>query len=167
MSALVGAGVRVRAVVKASIHEVWQAFTTRAGTQSFFAPKTRIDLALGGPYEIYFNPANDAQSTKGKRVLSYEPETMLSFEWSAPPEVPAVRHGNTWVVVRLMSRAPGETEVNICHLGYGRGPEWGKARKHFEQGWADLLERLQQRFAVGPIDWACQPMMWKEPGAIR
>ena len=160
-----GAGVQVHSMVKASIHEVWQAFTTSAGAQSFFAPKARIDLALGGPYEIYFNPANEAQSTKGKRVLSYEPETMLSFEWSAPPEVPAVNHANTWVVVRLMSNGPGETEVNISHLGYGSGPEWDKARKHFEQGWAELLERLQQRFAVGPVNWASQPMMWKKPEA--
>lgn len=155
-------GVQVQGIVKASVQEVWQAFTTSAGAQTFFAPKARIELALGGPYEIYFNPANEAQSTQGKRVLSYEPQAMLSFEWSAPPEVPAVRNTNTWVVVRLMNAGPDRTEVHISHLGYGSGPEWDEARKHFEQGWAELLARLQQRFAKGPIDWASQPMMWKK-----
>jgi uncharacterized protein YndB with AHSA1/START domain len=154
-------GVQVQGTVKASMQEVWQAFTASESAQTFLRTEGADRTHARWPYEIYFKPANGAQSTKGKWLLSYEPEAMLSFEWSAPPEVPAVRNANMWVVIRL-NVGPERTQVHISHLGYGSGPEWDQARKHFEQGWAELLARLQQRFTEGPIDWASQPMTWKK-----
>jgi uncharacterized protein YndB with AHSA1/START domain len=155
-------GVHVSSVVAAGIGDVWDAFTTSAGAETFFAPRVRIELSLGGPYEVFFNPVDEVRSTKGKQVLSYEPGSMVSFEWTAPPELPAVRSGKTWVVVRLASAGPIGTQVHISHLGYGTGPEWDRARAHFQQGWSELIDRLRLRFESGPIDWTTQPMMWKK-----
>lgn len=92
--------IRVEATVKAPVAEVWQAWTTSAGAETFFAPKANIQLALGGPYEIYFDPKDEPKRTKGLKILSYAPEEMISFQCNAPPEMPEVRDGGPWIVVQ-------------------------------------------------------------------
>jgi uncharacterized protein YndB with AHSA1/START domain len=145
--------VRVEATIKAPVAEVWRVWTTSKGAEEFFAPKANIQLSIGGPYEIYFDPQDDRKGTKGLKILSYLPEEMISMQWNAPPDMPEVRNGGTWVVVQLRPEAAGETHVTVTHLGWKEGPEWDRAIPHFERGWSDLLGRLQERFASGPIDW--------------
>ena len=41
--------------IPAAISDVWQAWTTREGAKTFFAPDCKIDLKPGGAYEMYFN----------------------------------------------------------------------------------------------------------------
>ena len=43
-------------LIGASLPEVWRAWTTDEGAQAFFAQATNIDLAIGGAYEILFQP---------------------------------------------------------------------------------------------------------------
>jgi uncharacterized protein YndB with AHSA1/START domain len=43
-------------VVAAPIDAVWQAWTTRAGIQSFFAPDAEIDPRVGGAFHIHMDP---------------------------------------------------------------------------------------------------------------
>ena len=47
------------AQVHAPLHDVWVAFTTKSGAETFFAPKAHIELRLQGPSEIFFNPAEE------------------------------------------------------------------------------------------------------------
>ena len=155
--------VRVDATVSATPAEVWRAFTTSEGAQTFFAQRANIQLALGGPYEIFFNPADDRQGTKGLKILSYAPEQMLSVQWNAPPQFPEVRDGATWVVVLLQAAGAGKTEVTVLHLGWKTGGQWDAAYPHFVQGWTELLARLTRRFASGPIDWKAESMMYQKP----
>jgi hypothetical protein len=68
-----GRWVRVEATVKAPVAEVWRVFTTSQGAEEFFAEKANIGLAIGGPYEIQFDPKNEQSGTKGLKVLSYAP----------------------------------------------------------------------------------------------
>jgi len=153
---------RVETVVDAAPEEIWRAWTTSEGAQSFFAPKANIRLAIGGPFEIYFNPADEAHSSKGMHILSYVPNEMLSFQWNAPPNMPQVRNAGMWVVVRIRPDGARRSHVQVTHLGWKDGAEWDLAYAHFQRGWTDLLDRLQRRFASGPIDWAREPMMWQE-----
>ena len=146
----------------APLHDVWIAFTTKSGAETFFAPKAHIELRLQGPYEIFFNPADERQGTKGLKILSYAPERMLSMQWNAPPELQAAREAGMWVVIDFQSLTPTSTSVRISHLGWQEGPGWLEAYPHFVQGWHDLLNRLVRRFDSGPIDWATEPMMWKK-----
>lgn len=50
--------------INAPIASVWSAWTTSQGAQTFFAENANIDLRIGGPYEIFFNSADDRMSTK-------------------------------------------------------------------------------------------------------
>jgi uncharacterized protein YndB with AHSA1/START domain len=155
--------VRVEATVKAPVKEVWRVWTTSEGAEEFFAQKANIRLAIGGPYEIQFDPKDDRSGTKGLKILSYAPEEMISFQWNAPPEMPEVRNGGTWVVVQMRAEGVDRTHVTVTHLGWKEGPEWDQAFVHFTQGWGDLMKRLERRFTDGPIDWSKERMMYQEP----
>jgi uncharacterized protein YndB with AHSA1/START domain len=153
---------RAEASIKASPAEVWRAWTTSDGAQTFFAPKANIQLDVGGPYEIYFNPANERMSTKGMKVLSFAPEQRISFQWNAPGDVANMPGDGTWVVVELRPEGAGATHVTLSHLGWKSAADLDHAFAHFSQGWAEALQRLNRRFADGPIDWQAEAMMWKE-----
>lgn len=142
-------------VVPAPASDVWQAWTTQEGVTTFFAPKANVELAIGGRYEMLFNPEAPpgSQGGEGLRVLSYLPEEMLSFTWNAPPHLPNVRRERTWVVVQFEPRAENKTWVGLTHLGWGEGSEWDQAYAYFTQAWDVVLARLVHRFEVGPIDW--------------
>lgn len=157
-----GPAVRAEVSVKASPAEVWRAWSTSEGAQTFFAPKANIELVVGGPYEIFFNPADERMSTKGMKVREFTPERMISFEWRAPADMANMPGDGTWVVVDLRPESGGTTHVAVRQLGWKSAAEYGLAVKHFSQGWSEALQRLQRRFVQGPIDWPAEAMMWKE-----
>lgn len=159
--------VRVEGDVNAPVSEVWRVWTTSGGAEEFFAQKANIQLRIGGAYEIQFDPADERSGTKGLKILSYTPDEMISFQWNAPPEFPEVRNGGTWVVVQMRPVDAYTTHVTITHLGWKRGPEWDKAYAHFRQGWSELMVRLQNRFANGPVDWSKQPMMYQQSASHK
>jgi uncharacterized protein YndB with AHSA1/START domain len=156
-------------VVEAPVPEVWKAWTTHRGAESFFAPQCMIDPRPGGAYEIYFDP----QAKRGERgaedmiLLALQPERMLSFTWNAPPHLATVRGQMTHVVVRL-EEVPGDrTRVSLCHDGWGEGGEWDQAFEYFQRAWLRVvLPRLRYRFAVGPVDWQNPPDLaaWQMEG---
>ena len=142
--------------VQASIRDVWQAWTTREGILSFFAPDCHIELTPGGAYEMYFDLDAAAGNKGGEEclLLAIEEPVMLSFTWNAPPELPAVRRQKTHVTVRLQEIAATTTRVTLSHDGWGTGAEWQAARIYFTRAWGEVvLPRLQKRFTDGPIHW--------------
>ena len=161
--AAAGRVVRVEGEINSSLSGVWRVFTTSKGAEEFFAQKAHIELSIGGPYEIQFDPKDERSGTKGLKILSYAPEEMISFQWNAPPEYPEVRTGGTWVVVEMRPVDAYRTHVTITHLGWKDGLQWDQAYSHFEQGWAELMNRLEKRFTDGPIDWNQQTMMYQKP----
>lgn len=142
--------------VQASIKDVWQAWTTREGILSFFAPDGSIELHPGGEYEMYFDLGASAGDRGGEecRLLAIEDPVMLSFTWNAPTEFPNVRRQRTHVTVRLEQMSIKETRVTLLHDGWGTGTEWQAARAYFIRAWGQVvLPRLQKRFTDGPIHW--------------
>jgi uncharacterized protein YndB with AHSA1/START domain len=80
-------------VVPADQPQVWEAWTTRQGIESFFAPEAVIDARPGGAFHIHINPYAD-KGMKGAddmRFIAVQPPRMLSFDWNAPPNFPEAR----------------------------------------------------------------------------
>lgn len=158
--------IHVEVTVDAPVAAVYDAWSTSTGAQTFFATKTRIEPRVGGPYEIYFNPADERMTTKGCKVLSYSPGEMISFQWRLPrDEFPDLQDAPMWVVVQMRAAGANRTVVTITHLGFGTGPGWDRAYSHMERGWSELAGRLKKRFEQGPVDWSTQTMMWQDRGA--
>jgi uncharacterized protein YndB with AHSA1/START domain len=142
-------------VIAASIEEAWDAWTTREGIRSFFAPDAQIDPRVGGAFAIYINPlAPDGEKgADDMRFLALQPRQMISFDWNAPPSIPEIRKQRTFVVVRFEPLADKSTRVSLHHTGWGKGGDWDKAYAYFDRAWGTVLANLQKRFETGPIDW--------------
>ena len=152
--------IEVERVVNGSREAVWRAWTTDEGAREFFSPFTRIELEIGGAYEIYFAEAPEGKrGSEGCRVLSYVPGEMLSFSWNAPPQLAHARERRTWVVVRLEDAGEGKTRVRLTHLGWAEQEranpdhveEWRLARGYFERAWPNVMGNLAKRFDEGPL----------------
>jgi uncharacterized protein YndB with AHSA1/START domain len=141
--------------VAAGIDQAWEAWTTRDGITSFFAPDAQIEARVGGAFHIYFDPLGD-QGMKGAddmRIMALQPKQMLSFDWNAPPSLPVAREQRTFVVVRLQPLDGSHTRVTLHHTGWGDGGEWDKAYTYFQRAWDVVMGNLKKRFDEGPVDW--------------
>lgn len=142
-------------VVKAPVEEVWKAWTTADGIQSFFAPEAVVDPRPEGAFDIHFNPYAQPglKGADGMRVLGVQERRMISFTWNAPPHLPEARAQRTFVTVRMHPASPTETHVTLTHAGWGDGGQWDQTYDYFDKSWSTVLGNLQKRFAEGPIDW--------------
>ena len=141
--------------VDAPLVEVWNAWTTSEGAQTFFAPGARIEATPGGPFEIYFSlhAPEGLRGSENCRVHSVVPMKLFAFEWNQPPSIPALRNVHTLGVVRLEPAGVGQTRVELTHTGWGVGEDWDKAYGYFDRAWDAVLGNLRYRFEVGPVGW--------------
>jgi uncharacterized protein YndB with AHSA1/START domain len=154
-------------VVDATLDQAWEAWTTREGITSFFAPDARIEPRAGGAFHVYIDPTAEPglKGADEMRFMALQPKRMLSFDWNAPPSLPEVRQQRTFVVVRFEPIDERRTRVLLHHVGWGEGGEWDKAYAYFDRAWGHVLANLKQRFETGPKDWTewlRQLRAWRE-----
>jgi len=142
-------------VVPAPIEAVWQAWTSKAGIESFFAPEAEVEARVGGAFHIHIDPygAPGMKGADDMRFMALQPPTMLSFDWNAPPSLPQARQQRTFVIVRLAALDGQSTRVSLHHTGWGDAGEWDQAFVYFDRAWGTVLGNLRKRFEVGPQDW--------------
>ena len=142
-------------LVKAPVPAVWNAWTTREGIESFFAPEALVDARPDGPFHLHFNPyaPPGSKGADDMRFLALQKDRMLSFTWNAPPHLPEARGQRTVVIVRTAPAGEGETRVTLSHVGWGDGGQWDQAFDYFSRAWGNVLANLQKRFVDGPVDW--------------
>lgn len=143
----------IEMTVRAPLATVWDAWTTNAGAQKWFAPKTNIELKPGGAYEILFAPDQPAgqRGAEDLKVLCYLPQEMLAFEWNAPPQFARARPQKTWVVVRFSDLGDNRVRVRLTHAGFtdrvaahaDEKGEWEQVRDYFSKAWPRVLEHLR------------------------
>jgi len=143
-------------VVDAKLDDVWQAWTTEEGVRTFFAPQAKIDLRVGGAYEMYFMPdaPEGTRGSEGCTFVEIVPQKRLVFTWNFPPTIPSIRNKKTTVSLDFSSVGDDQTSVSMVHTGFKEGEDWDKGYKYFEDAWALVLERLKYRFSTGPLDWS-------------
>jgi len=156
-SAAIGAerAIDKEVVVAAPIEAVWQAWTTRAGIRTFFAPDAEVDARVGGAFHIHINPFAEPgmKGADDMRYMALQAPTMLSFDWNAPPSLPEVRAQRTFVVVRLAPVDAKSTRVSLHHTGWGTGGQWDDTYAYFDRAWGNVLGNLKKSFESGPVDW--------------
>jgi len=135
-------------VVNSPVSEIWIKWTTHEGLKTFFGADNKIELAVGGPFEIYFIEKNPygLKGSEGCKIISFLPEKMLSFTWSAPPQYPDIRNHEhkTWVVVNFRIMPNSTTEVELIHLGWPAGDGWDKVYDYFDKAWEFVLKSLEE-----------------------
>lgn len=143
-------------IIKASLEQAWQSWTTREGIVGFFAPDARIEPRVGGAFQIYIDPgaAPGSRGADDMRFMALQPQKMISFDWNAPPSLPEVRKQRTFVTVRFEPVDAEHTKVSLHHTGWGDGGDWDRSYAYFDKAWGQVLGNLKQRFETGPKDWA-------------
>jgi uncharacterized protein YndB with AHSA1/START domain len=137
------------ATVAAPVAAVWRAWTDPAIISEFFAPRASVELRVGGAYEMLFllDAPEGQRGCEGCTVLSYVPEQMLSFSWSAPPKFAQTRPLHTWVVLQFEPVSEASARVRLTHVGFGRGDEWDAVHAYFERAWGSVMQNLVAHFA--------------------
>ncbi|MCA1635609.1 MAG: SRPBCC domain-containing protein [Acidobacteria bacterium] len=138
-------------IVNASAEQVWAAFTTKEGIESWMAAHAAVDFKLGGTMRIQYDAKGTVDDDKAihNTIISYEPMRMLSFKVSkAPAAFPfANAIKNMWTVVYFEALPDKTTRVRVVSLGFGNDEQSKKMRDFFNRGNAFTLQRLQKRFA--------------------
>ena len=83
----------VTKTINAPVADVWRAWTTTEGIESFFAPKAaKVEPWPGGAFELWFGVTmpEGSRGSEGCKVHSVKPMEQLVFEWNAPPTIPAI-----------------------------------------------------------------------------
>jgi uncharacterized protein YndB with AHSA1/START domain len=146
-----GRSFAVSEVVPATPAACFDLWTTPEGVRAFMGIDSRIELAVGGPYEWYFVP--DAppgqRGGEGCQVLAWVPGELLAFTWNAPPAQPASRARRAWVVVRFEatdSAADGSprTRVRLDHCGLGEALHWRETEAYFQRAWPSVLAAMRR-----------------------
>jgi uncharacterized protein YndB with AHSA1/START domain len=138
-------------VVAAPVTTVWTAWTTTTGLKSWLAPNVDIDLRLDGLMRTNYDPKGSLgdPGTIENRVLSFEPEKMLSIRVAkAPDKFPfKTKIGEMWTVLYFEPTSDGKTLLRIVGLGFGSDEESQRMKEYFKKGNAFTLSQLQKRFA--------------------
>lgn len=138
-------------IVAAPVAEVWGAFTTKEGQESWMVAHSEIELKVGGRMRTHYDPQGKLGDPKTieNTIICYDPRRMLSIKVSKPPEgfpfANAVK--NMWTVIYFEADSPKTTRVRIVGLGFGDDEESQKMRAFFDRGNAFTLKKLQERFA--------------------
>jgi len=137
-------------VITAPLADVWKAWTTTEGIESFFARKAaKVDPRPGGAFELWFAPdaPEGSRGSEGCVFHSVTPMQQLVLEWNSPPTLPVVRPLHTLVYIDFRPLGPDTTEITLRNFGYGQGEDWQKSKAYFERAWPSVLDSLQKRFA--------------------
>ena len=138
-------------VVAASPRDAWEAWVDPARVTNFLGAQARIDLRIGGRYEIIFLPdaPEGQQGAEGCRILAYLPGEMLAFSWNAPPQLAEIRSSHTWVVVTFHGSPEGPTRIRLVQTGFGEGPVWDEDVAYFNRAWGTVLRGCRDYLGAG------------------
>jgi uncharacterized protein YndB with AHSA1/START domain len=142
--------IRKEVEVKGTAEQVFRLWTTPEGIAKFFSPESKIELRLGGAYDLYMSMKEPDKQGKrgaeGSRILGYIENEMLAFDWTFPPAVESLRSGGakTQVVLRLNELGNGRVRVRLVQHGWGQGADWDKGFEYFDAAWGHVLRQLKE-----------------------
>lgn len=142
--------ITVTRIINAPVAEVWKAWTTVEGIESFFAPKAaKVVAEPGGAFELWFGVdlPEGTRGSEGCLFHSVVPMQQLVFEWNAPPTIPTIRKLRTLVYLDFAPVEDNKTSLTLRNFGYGQGEEWAKTKAYFERAWPAVMASLEKRFA--------------------
>jgi uncharacterized protein YndB with AHSA1/START domain len=137
--------------IDAPVKEVWKAFTTKEGIESWMVPVAEIDFRVGGEMRTNYNKDGKIgdSGTIINAILSYDPERMLSIRATGSPANFPYKKAleKSWTVIYFEPLPGNRTKVRVVGLGYEEDAESQMMREFFKKGNAITLEHLKKRFA--------------------
>jgi uncharacterized protein YndB with AHSA1/START domain len=135
-------------MVPAKLDDVWTAFTTSAGLNTWLWQDCTVDLRDGGEWTVQY----PGGKTGGGSIVHFTPKRSVEMRAMAPEQFPTVRSERTTALFEFEA-AGDQTRVTLVQTGWKQGKEWDDAYDYLAKGNAQLLGQLWSRFAKGPINW--------------
>lgn len=133
--------------VEANISEVWHAFTTDKGLQSWVAPLADIDFRVGGKWRANYNPEGQLgdENTIVNTILAYDPQRMLSIKATGFPKgfQFAEVAKDTWSIFYFTPISETSTKITIVGLGYNDSEQSQKMRAFFKPANQYSMDQLK------------------------
>lgn len=145
------------AVINAPVAEVWEAFTTGKGFESWAVAHAEIDLRIGGEMRTHYDPKGvlGDKNSIVNQILAFEPQRMLTIRNTKAPEglLHADLFQKTWTVIYFepVDDLRDRTHVRIAGLGWGDGPEWEGIYNFFKTGNQQTLDELKKKFDANAV----------------
>src|SRR5262245_60762921 len=128
---------RLEAVIDAPVDAVWDAYTTKAGLESWMVPHADVDLKVGGKFRTHFEPTGKIgdDQTIEHTILSFEPKRMLSLKMlKTPAGFPFERSfSQLWSIVYFMPEG-GKTRVTEVTMGFDQSLESQQLKQFLNEG---------------------------------
>jgi len=138
------------AVIDAPVAEVWKAWTTKEGIESWMVAKTAIDLSVGGTWRTSYNKSSNLDDDESIRhtILAFDPLKMFSMRTVKPPKNFPFPNAiaRTWTVVYFEPAGASKTKVTAHMLGFTDDEESQKMRAFFEVGNRTTLDSLVKKY---------------------
>ena len=137
-------------IVDAPLNDVWNAFTTKQGLESWMVAHAEIDLRVGGKMVTHYQPEGKLgdEGTIENTILCYDPKRLMSIKVAKYPKgfpfPTAVQ--KMWTNIYFEDAGANRTKVTVRGLGWEDSEESQKMRKFFDYGNRLTLERLQAKF---------------------
>jgi uncharacterized protein YndB with AHSA1/START domain len=139
------------AIVDAPREQVWKAFATREGQESWNVAHAEMDCRQGGKMRTHYDASGkigDANTIENN-ILALDPGHMITIQVGNPPvNFPfkeAIKRVST--VIYFDDVGSKQTRVRVVGTGYGDDEESQKLRKFFESGNDFTIKKLQAKFA--------------------
>jgi uncharacterized protein YndB with AHSA1/START domain len=138
------------ALVDAPPAQVWDAFTTRAGMESWMVAHAEVDVRVGGKLRTHYRKEGviGDEGTIENSILSLDPPHMLSTRIARTPKGFPFPNAwqSVWSVIYFEPAGAGRTRVSIRMLGYTEDEESQKMREFFLRGNQYTLDQLVAKY---------------------
>ncbi len=139
------------ATIDAPVADVWRAFTTKEGIESWMVGSGDIALHIGGRQRTSYTKGADLDGDTAihQEILAIDPERMIAMRVVKPPKGFPFPHAiaNTWTVIYFQPIDATHTRVIARMLGYTSDEESVKMRAFFETGNRATMSSLAKKFA--------------------
>ena len=142
-------------VVDGTLADVWKAFSTVEGVESWMVPKASVDFRVGGKLRSTYDPAGDLDGPQAIEItfLSILPMRMISMKTTkfpaGSPFAEALR--DAWSVFEFEELSGNRVLVRQTGLGYGKSDVARQARGWFEKANQGVLEKLRATLDQGVV----------------
>jgi uncharacterized protein YndB with AHSA1/START domain len=138
-------------IIDAPREQVWKAFATKEGQESWNVAHAEIDCRVGGKMLTHYNPDGKIgdPNTIENLILALDPGHMMTIKVGTPPAQFPFKNAikNIWTVIYLDEVGSKQTRVRVVGNGYGDDEESQKLRSFFDKGNAATLQKLQEKFS--------------------
>jgi uncharacterized protein YndB with AHSA1/START domain len=152
---------QLEAIVNAPVTNVWEAFTTDAGFESWATPMAHVTPGNGGMIEASYLPTSkigDPENIRNRMVVYWPNHLLVLHNEHAPKNGPFKQEiiDKIRTVIEFQDLGDGRTRVIESGVGYGEGPDFDSMYAHFRDGNAEEFALLAKSFISGPVDWKAE-----------